>query len=183
MLKLQLREKANWKPIWDIDRFLDPTGQIATLSQRGMAIAQLNCMFTKQSLGRASFMGNLLLNEGINAMWNLIAGAGGTAFNNANSYIGVGDSSTAALAAQTALQASTNKLYKAMDSTYPTSGTSQQIVLRSTFGSSDANWVWNEITAANGNSDSAVNMNRLVQGMGTKVSGATWIATLTITLS
>src|SRR3972149_69403 len=58
--------------------------------------------------------GNLLLNEGITALQNLLIGAAETAFNNANSYLGVGDSSTAASAGQTGLQASTNKLYKAM---------------------------------------------------------------------
>lgn len=48
-----------------------------------------------------------------------VVGDAFTAFNNANAYLGVGDSSTAFSAAQTDLQASTNKLRKAMDSTYP----------------------------------------------------------------
>lgn len=123
------------------------------------------------------------MNEGINAAWTLICGGGGTPFNNANSYIGVGDSATAADAVQTGLQASTNKLYKGMDTSYPTYGTSQQAVWRSTFASGEGNFAWNEITVANGNSDSAVNLNRKVQSMGTKVSGTTWVATLTIILS
>jgi len=36
---------------------------------------------------------------------------------------------------------------------------------------------------ANGSSDAAVNLNRKVQNLGTKASGTTWIAQLTITLS
>lgn len=48
--------------------------------------------------------GNLLLTAGVTAMLNLLTGAGGTAFNNANTYIGIGDSSTAASAGQTDLQ-------------------------------------------------------------------------------
>jgi hypothetical protein len=126
---------------------------------------------------------NLLLNEGINAMLTLLAGGGGTAFNNANAYIGVGDSSTAASASQTALQAASNKLYKAMDGGYPTYGTSQQIVFRSTFASGDANFAWNEFTVANGSSDAGTNLNRLVSSQGTKTSGQTWQVTLTITIT
>jgi len=127
--------------------------------------------------------GNLLLNEGINELWSLVCGVGGVKFDATNAYIGVGDSSTAAAASQTALQAATNKLYKGMDSTYPTYGTDQKAVWRSTFGTSDANFAWEEITVANGNSDSADNLNRKCQAMGTKASGTTWIVTLEITLS
>jgi hypothetical protein len=180
---LELHEHENWHPVWDIDKFNDPTGEIATLSQRGMSIARLNRMFSKQYLGRSTFKGNLLLNTGINVAWGLICGAGGTAFNNANAYIGVGDSATAANAAtQTGLVAATNKLNKAMDATYPLAAAAQAEVWRSTFGSSDANWVWNEITVSNANNFTSA-LNRLVQTMGTKASGATWVASLTITLS
>jgi hypothetical protein len=127
--------------------------------------------------------GNLLLNEGINELWSLVCGTGGVKFDATNAYIGVGDSSTAAAATQTGLQAATNKLYKGMDSTYPTYGTDQKAVWRSTFGTSDANFAWEEITVANGNSDTADNLNRKCQAMGTKASGTTWIVTLEITLS
>ena len=129
------------------------------------------------------FEHNLLLNEGINELWTLVCGTGATKFDNANAYIGVGDSATAADATQTGLQAATNKLYKAMDGGYPTYGSSQKATWRSTFTGSDANWAWNEITVANGNSDAAKNLNRKVQAMGTKASGTTWVATQEITLS
>jgi hypothetical protein len=128
------------------------------------------------------FDGNLLLNEGINTIWTLVCGGSATAFNNANSYIGVGDSTTAASATQTGLQG-TNKAYKGMDTGYPTYGSNQQAVWRATFGSTEGNFAWNEITVANGNSDTAMNLNRKVQSMGTKASGSTWQVTLTITLS
>jgi hypothetical protein len=127
--------------------------------------------------------GNLLLNEGINLMWSLIAGGAGTNFANANAYLGVGDDATAADAAQTGLLAATNKLYKEMDATYPTFGTLQKITFRSTFGSSDANFDWKEFTVANGNSGAAVNMNRKISDQGTKVSGQTWELTLEVSLS
>jgi len=129
------------------------------------------------------FEGNLLLNEGIDELWTLVAGTGATKFDNANAYMGVGDSATAADPVQTGLQAATNKFYKAMDASYPTYGASQKATWRSTFASAEANFAWNEITVANGNSDAAKNLNRKVQDMGTKASGSTWVATLEITLS
>ena len=134
-------------------------------------------------IGESKIDGNLLLNEGINLLLSLLAGGAGTDFGNTNAYLGVGDSSTAASASQTGLQAATNKLYKAMDASYPTYGTSQKITFKSTFTSAEANFDWNEFTVANGNSDAAVNLNRKVSTQGTKVSGQTWELTLEITLS
>lgn len=126
--------------------------------------------------------GNLLLNEGITEALKLIGGITATAFNNANSYLGVGDSTTAASATQTGLQASTNKLYKAMETGYP-SVTNQTITWRSVFGASEANFAWQEFTVANGNSDAAKNFNRKVSSQGTKVVNQVWTLDLVITLS
>lgn len=202
------------------------------------------------------FGGNLLLNEGITEWLTLITGGGGTAFNNANSYLAVGDGGPTALtgtlavtngstavtgtstlfttelavgdyiylnaqktqlgkvasitnntalvltanyggttasgaaaskilneaATQTDLQASSNKLYKAMSATYPqVSG--QTITWRSAYGSAEANFDWMEYSVANGSSGTAKNANRKVSAQGTKVSGQTWTLDFTITLS
>jgi hypothetical protein len=127
------------------------------------------------------FPHNLALNEGLNALFTLVCGGAETAFSNANANIGVGDSNTAAAATQTGLQATTNKLYKGMEASYPTYGSSQKLTFRSKFASAEANFTWNEITVANGNSDAAKNLNRKVQPMGTKVSPAEWYANLEIT--
>lgn len=130
------------------------------------------------------FRGNVLLNEGINELWTIVcSAASGTKFDNSNAYLGVGDSATAEAASQTGLQAATNKLYKAMDGGYPTFGTSQLATWRSTFGSSEANFAWEEFTVANGNSDAAVNLNRKTSSQGTKISGQVWELSLQITLS
>lgn len=126
--------------------------------------------------------GNLLLNEGIADALDLIAGLGGTAFSNANSYLGVGDSSAAATAGQTGLQAASNKLYKAMEAGYPQRA-GQTLAWRAVFAAGDANYAWNEFTVANGNSDAAVNLNRKVSAQGTKAAGQTWTLDLSITLS
>lgn len=127
--------------------------------------------------------GNLLLNEGIGEMWDLITGAGGTAYNNANARIGVGNSNSAAVATQTALQGGSTQL-NAMDGGYPTSGEAPDVsaIFRSTFASGEANFAWEEWTVDNGAAANK-NMNRKVESLGTKVSGTTWVFTITITLS
>ena len=125
---------------------------------------------------------NLLLNEGITVLLNLLCGISATAFSNGNAYIGVGDSTTAAAASQTALQASSNKDYQGMESSYPqVSG--QTVTFRSIWGSSEGNFAWNEWTVANGSSDSATNLNRKVADLGTKAGGSEWTLTVAITVS
>ena len=125
--------------------------------------------------------GNMLLNEGIGALLLLLTGGAETAFNNANARLGVGDSGTAESASQTDLQASTNKTYKAMASTYPQIS-AQSVTFRSVFGSSDANYAWQEFCVDNGGS-ALKTLNRKVSNQGTKASGQTWTLDLTITFS
>jgi hypothetical protein len=125
---------------------------------------------------------NCLLNSGIDEMWDLITGvvSGAThIFDNAAATIGVGDSATAAAATQTDLQAATNKTYKGMESGYPTS-TTQKVTLKSSFGSGDANYAWQEWVVKQGTS--TICLNRKVESLGTKSSG-TWTLETTITLS
>lgn len=126
--------------------------------------------------------GNLLLDEGITALINLLIGAAETAFSNANAYIGVGDSNTAESASQTGLQAATNKLWKGMETSYPTNA-SQKVTFRAVFGSSEANYDWNEFTVTNGSDDTGDNLNRKVSAQGTKASGQTWTVDVEITFS
>jgi hypothetical protein len=126
---------------------------------------------------------NCLLNAGIDEIWDLVTGAVSGAshiFDNAAATIGVGDSATAANATQTDLQAAANKTYKGMEAGYPTSA-SQKATFKSSFGSSDANYVWNEWVAKQ--STSAKCINRKVSAMGTKAAGSTWTLEINITLS
>lgn len=126
--------------------------------------------------------GNLLLNEGIQEMLDLLIGAGGSvaAYNNATAQIGVGDSSTAESASQTDLQAASNKTWKAMNASYP-QRSAQTMSWQSDFGSSDANYAWNEWSIRNGAARDK-NLNRKVQALGTKTTG-TWTLTGQVTIS
>jgi hypothetical protein len=123
--------------------------------------------------------GNVLLNTGIDEIWDLVTGASSDYFNNTNAQIGVGDSSTAADASQTDLQAATNKTYKGMETGYPTS-TTQKVTFKSSFGSSEANYAWNEWVVKQ--SSSAICLNRKAESLGTKSAG-TWTLEVDITLS
>ena len=166
---MKLRDRGVARPRWVIVKYSSPQDYEAGRPEKILEI-----------------IGNLLLNEGINLLWTLTADGTGTPFDDTNAYIGVGDDATAASATQTGLQAvddPAHKLYKAMDGGFPTFGTDQKATWRATFGSSEANFAWNEITVANGNSDAATNLNRLVQYMGTKVSPGVWQVSLEITLS
>ena len=125
---------------------------------------------------------NILLNAGITVLLNLLCGISSTAYSTGNAYIGVGDSTTAAAAGQTALQASSNKDYQGMESGYP-SVSGQTVTFRSIWASGEGNFDWNEWTVANGSSDSATNLNRKVAALGTKAGGSEWTLTVAITVS
>lgn len=95
-------------------------------------------------------------------------------------YLGVGDSSTVFAAAQTDLQAATNKQRVILDQA---PGVAANIVtLVSTFGLSDANFDWNEFGVFNAASG-GVMLSRKVDSLGTKTSAGEWELTVTLTLS
>lgn len=110
----------------------------------------------------------------------IIGGSSYTKFNNANAYLGVGDSNSAFSAALTDLQAATNKLRKAMDATYP-SRSSNVVTYRATFGTTDANWAWNEVGVFNNSSGGQMLSLASQVALGTKTSAASWVLTHTQT--
>lgn len=161
-----IAEVINSRPVWTVTKFKDDRA-----FERG------------EHYEKNVINGNLLLNEGITEFLNLLTGGAATAFSNANARLGVGDSTVAAAATQTALQASTNKLYKTMEAGYP-AVTNQSVTFRSVFGSAEANFAWEEFSVMNGADETtARNLNRRVSAQGTKASGQTWQLDLTITFS
>lgn len=104
-----------------------------------------------------------------------------TAFSNANAHIGAGDSATAFAATQTDLQAASNKLRKAMEATYP-QRSANVLTFRSLFGTSEANFAWQEWGVFNAAS-AGVMLNRKVESLGTKTSAQSWQITATITVN
>lgn len=145
-------------------------------------------------VARRESHGNLVMFGGWSCMLECLigngTGTGGqtlTYFNNANAHLGWGDSSTAADATHTDLQAAINKMREPMDATYPqhTDGTvtgSRSIVFKATAEAADANWAWNEWGVFNGLTGGRM-LNRKVEALGTKASPAEWAHTITITLT
>ena len=174
---MNLSEKSKEKAIWKINRYAnreDYERRVAYKEEEAKKIFN-----TPQS---TEFKPNVLLDEGVNELWTILCSSGGTKFDNSNAYLGVGDGTTAEDTTQSGLVGS-NKLYKAMDSGYPTYGTNREATWKSTFLETEANFGWQEFTVANGSSGAAVNLNRKVSDQGTKVSGQIWELTLQISLS
>jgi hypothetical protein len=168
-----LSEKLSWRADWVVEKWFDSDDY-----SRGFPSDET-----------VEIEGNRLVYPGIAVLLSLLVGAGGTAFNYANAYLGVGDSTAAEDSAQADLQAATNKLRKAMsDSSFPSIGpdsgghTGQVVTFQSTFASGDANWAWNECGVFN-SAGSTTMLNRKVITLGTKSSGATWTLKLTITIT
>lgn len=154
--------------------------------------------------------GNLLVTAGLTNLTSLWLGQTGTAVNplklNSGSTAGaatcgVGATATAASVADTVLGANNtaNAYYQIADTSYPTSSAGV-VTLQSTFGTSVANFAWNEwcwatgagaITAgtalasiyATASSFAMVNHKVPASSLGTKASGASWVFTTTVTIS
>lgn len=130
---------------------------------------------------------NALVAGGLGLMMDLLIGAGGTVYSNANAFLGVGDSSTANSGGppptNTDLASVSNKLRKAMDATYPSRATNV-LTFRSTFATTDANYIWNEWGIFNAASAGTM-LNRATPagGLGTKTSASAWQLTATITIT
>lgn len=193
-------DAAQWRCQWKIDKYdvtdlkrVDPAFLAQMSAEQQLAALVAKGLRPYETIERE---GNLLMYGGVSCQWQTLIGNGTTTagqaltyFNNAQAAIGVGDSTTAAAATQTNLQAATNKLRKAMDATYPvhTDGTTSgaaSIVFRSTFASADANFAWQEWGIFNSATDATGRMlNRKVESNGTKASGASWQFSCTLSLS
>lgn len=131
--------------------------------------------------------GNLLVYGGASALWHRLIGGGSVAaFDSTNARIGVGDGNAAADPLQTDLQG-TNKVRKGMDATYPqhTDGVDAGAVtatFRSTFSTSEGNFVWNEWGLFNAAAGGRM-LNRKVEALGEKTNAASWVFTIQLSLA
>jgi len=154
-------------------------------------------------------VGNTLMNGGASVLWErliTIAASTGTsggalqAFSTANAALAVGISTATAAATQTDLQAASTasaRFIQEMESGYPShsDGTSssgaREVQFRSIFGTTEANFAWNEwgifndphTTGLSGAYGLGRMLNRKVQSLGTKTTAATWTFTATLGLS
>ena len=192
-------DSLRWAAQWRVDRYHGEAETIPGVDGEAFSIEQGLVVPSYDTTERE---GNLLVIGGASVLWQCLIGNGTataaqalTFFNNGNAYISVGDSTTAAADTQTELQAATNRTRKPQDATYPqhtdTTGTagSKSIVFRSTFGTSDANYAWQEWGIFNGAGTGGPPttggrmLNRKVESLGTKTSAATWVLTVTLSLA
>lgn len=176
---------ANWNPHWLVEKWSEEACQFARRRLGLDHSVGIGSELLRKLVGKpedeAETIGNLMLNAGIQRMEDVLLGVVTTnLYTNGNSRLGVGDSSTAEAASQTDLQAATNKLFKAMNATFP-SRAAQTITFVSDFTSAEANYVWNEFVTDNGATNRAV-LNRKVASLGTKTTG-TWTLTETIAIT
>jgi hypothetical protein len=134
---------------------------------------------------------NTITNLGAQLLWRIFVGLGTSAapsatnraafLSSANAYIGVGDGTAPASATDTNLTG-TNKFFKAMDSDYPQAPSfdptgPRTVTFLSTFGTTEANFAWNEVGLANADLTTNANgilFNRANVSWGTKTSYDTW---------
>lgn len=178
---MSVHEKIRMKSAWKIDKFKELPGDvIAKALQAGASIEDIRKKYPEAFIATEVVQDNVGLNEGLQELIDLICGLSSpTKWDNGNARLGVGDGVTAADPSQTGLQG-TNKTFKAMDTSYP-QRSAQTAEWRSTYGSGDANYTWNEYTVVNAADDTGKNLNRKVENKGTKSSGETWTLSLKIT--
>lgn len=176
--KQEVHDHIKWQPQWGVHRYVSKSDC-------------KNQVIYDDDYAREEFGGyvqhtyvpkNLLCKNGLNNLWKLLATTGGTQYANANAYLGVGTSATAANIADTALGA--GAVYKAMDVSYPAiSGTNTETCTwRATYGVSDANQAWAEFGIFTSNAGANM-LNHVISAQGTKTSGQTWQLDMAITLS
>jgi hypothetical protein len=180
-----LMDVANWKTYWLCEKWSEDACDFVRHKLALRTAIPISSELLRKHVGKpeaeTEAVGNLLLNEGIQEMEDLlIAFAGSIAFTNAVADMGVGDSNAAEAATQTDLQAATNKLFKAMNATYPSRAT-QTLTFQSDFLTAEANWAWQEMSIRNGVTRNR-NLNRKVASLGTKTTG-TWTLTGTVAIS
>lgn len=179
---------AGWAAMWKIEKYR------GVLEEWPLDCPDLANLFAPAPYATLTIPGNLLTYGGASCLWQYALGNGTstaaqtlTFLSNARACLGTGDSSTAASATQTDLQASSNKARVAMDATFPahtdaTSSGAASIVFQSTFGTGAGNYAWNELALFNASTGGRM-INRKVIAGGTKTSADTWVLTLTITLA
>ena len=112
-----------------------------------------------------------------------LVGGSVTEFNNANAHLGVGDSSAIFAKGQTDLQAGANKFRRPMEASFPDVPSAVNIIsFRSLFGTSEANFAWEEWGIFNGLAANTM-LSRKVEVLGTKTSAQSFQLTVTITVN
>jgi hypothetical protein len=165
-----VHDAAVWKVKWKIEKWMTDEDLAAGMSP----------------YDSCTIDGNILTVSGVQEMWRLITGIGGTTFGSGNAKLYVGSGTTAASSSDTDLvagSASAGKTAVAQDTGFPTIA-GNTVTYRSTFGSTSGNHDWQEVGVINGAlpiSSSVILLNRKLSSLGTKTTGS-WQLSLSIQL-
>jgi hypothetical protein len=178
-----LADRVHWLAEWRIYKFRDPNDEIANLLKAGKDVKEIIAKFPGAFMGFEYWKENCGLNTGLQNLVNIICGLNANAvkWDAGNARLGVGDNNAAAAASQTGLLSASNTAFQAMNSNYP-SRTNQTAEWNATFGSSVANFHWQEYIVDNG-ATAAIALNRCTADKGTKSSGETWTLDLQVSFS
>lgn len=177
-----MNESIGHSTKWVIHKFKDSDGSIQKQLESGVEPDFIASHVPDRFIGRVEENGNVACNEGLAKLIDIIIGSATVnKWDASNANLGVGNGTATANATDTGLSGA-SKTYKTMDTGYP-SRSSQTGKWRSSFGSSDANYGWEEYTLVNTTSDTGENLNHKVESKGTKSSGETWTLELQITFS
>lgn len=125
--------------------------------------------------------GNMLMNAGIQVMLDLLArnGAGPVYSNSALAYLAVGDNSVGPSAEDPTDTTLDNELARVQATAVVTN---QSVAFSASFGGAVGTGDWEEVGTFNAAAAGDM-LNRIVSSLGTKPGGATWVLTVTITIS
>ncbi len=175
-------ERGKWKVKTTLEKREGDINKYSTPEER------LKFLRENEPYEKIVFRGNCLLNGGADAILSLLTGYGSiTVYSNANAEIGVGDSDTAASRTQDDLQAAENYDWQAMEDGFPTAPAEnteldgRSVKFKSSWGSEEGNFVWNEWAIRNGPYVHLC-LNRKVESLGTK-SGGTWTLEVEISIN
>jgi len=175
-----MKKGLSLKTILKIYTLEDPTGKVMKAHLNNMDPRLIVKKYKEFIVEEFEKEGNVILKEGANYIFRAIAGQAPTPyFDEINAYIGVGDSSEPADKTQTGLLG-LNVYYKKVQSGYPIID-EDSILYSAFYGSNEANFFWNELSIANGPSNDAVNLNRIVEPVGLKLFPQIRVAFITIT--
>jgi len=169
---------------WDAD-------QTAWVQRKSGLVAPSGADFARLAVAPyevSEVLGNLVTNAGWTRVMSLLTDQGSAqAMTATHTRIGVGDSNTTEQYSDTALGATTNKLYKLVTGA-ATLGT-RTLSFATTFGPSEANWAWNEFgmdigATADSTTVAACFWNHKAGiAQGTKANGQTWAASAAVAFS
>jgi len=176
-----IREGIQYKTRWIIRRYMNQEMFEAGIPSE---VPDMKGPIGQMLPAESVIEGNLLLNEGIQAIEELITGISTPVkWDSGNARIGVGDNSLAANVTQTALQAvANNSAWLTMSANYP-SRSNTTLTWQAAANANTANFGWQEFTVVNAANDTGNNINRVANNQGTKVLGQVWTVSVQITLS